>query len=360
MDGRKLDMVVLGSQRNILYFTGYITGRLYLPSYLLVPRDGDPILVTGRDDREEAERSFGGEIVEYVNYSLGERMRPYPSTAVDALMKTMAGRFKKFSKIGVEDWGLDISLYRALAKEFTGAEFHDISNEILLMRMRKDADELEAMREAAMLNDYAYQAAKENASPGRSEVEVYDAAHSQLVKKVGGFIYFSGDLVSGERCLNIGGPPTSRLLKEGESLILDLWVVAKNYWSDTCRTFIIGGRPTPLQSKVYEILTEALKAGEDKLRPGVTGAEVYKAVYDTIERRGDGRYFPHHAGHGLGLEAWEPPYFIPGDNTKLVEGAVCTLEPGIYFPAVGGVRLENNYVVRRDGVEQLNRFPLEP
>jgi Xaa-Pro aminopeptidase len=89
MDGRKLDMVVLGSQRNILYFLGYITGRLYLPSYLLVPRDGDPILVTGRDDREEAERSFGGEIVEYVNYSLGERMRPYPSTAVDALMKTM-------------------------------------------------------------------------------------------------------------------------------------------------------------------------------------------------------------------------------------------------------------------------------
>jgi len=63
MDGRKLDMVVLGSQRNILYFTGYITGRLYLPSYLLVPRDGDPILVTGRDDREEAARSFGGEIV---------------------------------------------------------------------------------------------------------------------------------------------------------------------------------------------------------------------------------------------------------------------------------------------------------
>ena len=80
--------MVLGSQRNILYFTGYITGRLYLPYYLLVPKDSDPILVTGRDDKEEAAKSFGGEIIEYVNYSLGERMRPHPKTAVDALIKT--------------------------------------------------------------------------------------------------------------------------------------------------------------------------------------------------------------------------------------------------------------------------------
>jgi len=360
MDKRKLDVVVLGSQKNILYFTGYITSRLYLPYYLLVLRDGDPILVTGKVDREEAAKSFGGEIVEYVNYDLNERMRPYPSTAVDALVKTLAGRFKNISSIGVEDWGLDISLYRALTKMFTNAAYHAISNELLLMRMRKDEDELEYMREAAKLNDYAYQVAKDSALVGRSEVEVYATAHSQLVKRVGGFIYFSGDVVSGERCLNIGGPPTSRILREGETLILDLWVVAKNYWSDTCRTFIIGGRSTQLQLKIYEILMEALKAGEDILRPGVTGAEVYQAVYDSIEKHGYGRYFPHHAGHGLGLEAWEPPFFIPGDKTRLVEGSVCTLEPGVYFPEIGGVRLENNYVVRENGVEQLNRFPLEP
>ena len=360
MDLRKLDMVVLGSQRNILYFTGYITGRLFLPAYLLVPRDGDPILVTGSGDREEAAKTFGGEIIEYTNYSLGERMRPYPGVAVDALQKTLSKRLQNLGEIGLEEWGVDTSLYRALVGLFPRASFHDISYDLLLMRMRKDSDELEAMRKAAELNDYAYQAAKESAEAGCSEVEVYAAAHAKLVKRVGGFIYFSGDFVSGERCLHIGGPPTSRVLKGGEPLILDLWVVWGNYWSDTCRTFIIGGRPTPTQLRVYEVLMEALKAGEEKLRPGVTGSEVYQAVYGAIEKHGYGRYFPHHAGHGLGLEAWEPPYFIPGDNNKLVEGAVCTLEPGVYFPEIGGVRLENNYVVWEDGVEQLNHFPLEP
>ena len=360
MDEKKLDLVVVGSPKNIFYFTGYITAHLYMPSMLLLFRVDEPVLITGAADKELAARKFGGEVLEYVNYSLDTRMRPYPNLAVETSRKTLA-RFKpENGRIGYEGWGLNSAMLHELVRSFKGADLQDISQDILWMRISKDEDELEELRKAGRLNDLAYGLAKTVALEGKTEVDIYAYVQSELIKEVGGYQYFYGDIVSGERCVNIGGPPTRRVLRNGETVILDLWVVTGEYWSDTCRTFVVGGKPSPEQDKVFKVLIEVLRAGEDVLRPGVTGAEVYKAVYDAIDRAGYGKYFPHHAGHCLGLEAWEPPYFIPGDNTPLRENSVCTLEPGIYFSEIGGVRLENNYVVRRDGVEVLNRFPLEP
>jgi len=359
MDEKNLDLVVVGNPKNIFYFTGYITSRLFMPSLLLIFREDEPVLITGASDRETAVRNYGGKIAEYVDYSLDIRMRPYPSLAVETAMKSLT-RFKlKHGKIGYDGWGLYSAMLPELMRNYQGADLEDLSHYILWMRISKDDDELEAMRKAARLNDRAYELAKNVAVEGNTEIDIYSFVQSELIKEIGGYQYFYGDIVSGERCVNIGGPPTRKVLRNGETLILDLWVVSGEYWSDTCRTFVIGDNPTPEQKKVFKVLREALKAGEEVLRPGVTGAEVYRAVRDVIVRAGYGKYFPHHAGHGLGLEAWEPPYFIPGDNTPLRENTVCALEPGIYFKDIGGVRLENNYIVRKDGVEVLNYFPLE-
>ncbi|MEM0349336.1 MAG: Xaa-Pro peptidase family protein [Candidatus Caldarchaeum sp.] len=360
MEEQQLDMLVMGGQKNIYYFTGYITARLFMPAYLFIPVEGEPFLVTGKADSEQAAKTFGGEIVEYVNYNLDNVMRPYPIHGVEAAVKTLRRRQPKIRKLGYEGWALDAVLLHEMLKMFPTAEFTDVSENILLMRRSKDEDELQYLREAAKLNDSAYRVAKENAAVDRSEAELYTIIHSELVKKKGGFQFFAGDFVSGERCLQIGGPPTSRRLQVGDTLILDLWVTHQEYWSDTCRTFVVGAVPSALQKRVFEVLREALKAGEAALRPGATGSDVYRAVYEAIERHGYGKYFPHHAGHALGLEAWEPPYFIPGDQNIITENTVCALEPGIYFGEVGGVRLENNYVVKRYGVEVLNEFPLEP
>ncbi|BAJ50522.1 conserved hypothetical protein [Candidatus Caldarchaeum subterraneum] len=360
MERQQLDMVVLGSQKNIYYITGYITARIFMPAFLFIPIDGEPLLVTGKSDSEQAAKTFGGEIVEYVNYNLDNVMRPYPIHGVEAAVKTLRSRQPKIKKLGYEGWALDAVILHEMLKMYPTAEFTDVSENILLMRKSKDEDELQNLREAAKLNDYAYRVAKENTTVGRSEAELYTIIHSELVKKKSGFQFFSGDFVSGERCLQIGGPPTNRRLQMGETLILDLWVTHQEYWSDTCRTFVVGSVPSALQKKVFEVLKEALKAGEAALKPGATGSDVYRAVYGAIDRHGYGKYFPHHAGHALGLEAWEPPYFIPGDKNIITENTVCALEPGIYFGDVGGVRLENNYVVKRGGVEVLNEFPLDP
>lgn len=360
MTDKSIDVIVLGSQKNIYYLTGYITEKLFLPYYLFVFGDGEAVLVTGKNDRDKASQSFGGEIVDYVDYDINSVMRPYHGMAVDAAGKLLEKRKNECKTIGFEGWGVDSALFHELTRVFSGRNFVDVSANILSMRQSKDRDELAALRKAAELNDYAYQVAFDQTHEGRTEVEVYAATHAALAKKVGGFQFFAGDFVSGERCVNIGGPPTERKLRKGETFILDLWVVREQYWSDLSRTFIVDDRLNDLQRKVFEVLEDALKAGEDVLRPGVTGAEVYRAVYKAIEKHGYGKHFPHHAGHGLGLEAWEPPYFIPGDKTAVTENTVCTLEPGIYFKELGGVRLENNYIVRKDGVEVLNKFPLMP
>ena len=157
----------------------------------------------------------------------------------------------------------------------------------------------------------------------------------------------------------MGGPPTLRSLGNGETLILDLWLTANGYWSDTCRTFVIGEDPTSNQVKLLELLKRAMAAGEDKLRPGVKGFEVYNAVFNVIADAGLANRFPHHAGHGIGLEDQEPPFLIPASNETLIEGMVCTLEPGVYVPGVGGLRIEHNYLITTGKPDRLTKYPLD-
>jgi Xaa-Pro aminopeptidase len=209
------------------------------------------------------------------------------------------------------------------------------------------------------LNDFAYSVAKEKSVAGNTELDVYAAVQHELTRRVGSYVLFAGDFVSGERSLRIGGYPTTRILSNGETFILDLWLTSKGYWSDTSRTFIIGGGASAEQKRILETLKQAMAAGEEMLRPGVKAREVYAAVYDVIVKSGYGSKFPHHAGHAVGLDDQEPPFFIPADEMELQEGNVCTLEPGVYIPGLGGFRIENDYLIKSGTIERLTSYPLD-
>jgi Xaa-Pro aminopeptidase len=227
------------------------------------------------------------------------------------------------------------------------------------MRQIKDRDEVEKLGQSCELDDFAYSVARTTISPGKTEVDVYAEIYEQLIKKRKQYQFFSGDFASGERSIEGGGPPTARVLNQGETFILDLWVTTDWYWADTARTFVVGGRPTGDQIKTLDLLKEAMRAGEEKMRPGSRGKDVYNAVRDVIAAAGHGERFPHHAGHGIGLDAWEPPFLIPGSVEEIREGMVLALEPGVYIPGVGGMRIENNYVIRSSGPETLVHSPIE-
>jgi Xaa-Pro aminopeptidase len=152
----------------------------------------------------------------------------------------------------------------------------------------------------------------------------------------------------------MGGPPTSRVLAAGDMFILDFSVVLHGYRSDFTNTLVVGGSPRPEQQRLYDLCVAAMAAGEKELRAERECRTVYDAVRDVFARAGMAEFFPHHAGHGLGLTHPEAPYLVRHATEILRTGDVMTLEPGLYVPDVGGIRIEHNYLVTATGYERLS------
>ncbi len=360
MESKNLDIALISDPKNVYYLTGHMNKSvLPKPVCLCFLKQGGPVLLIGSSEREAAEKKFGGEIVAFPDYDLNMHMLAYPEKAEVYLRAFLLRKMPQIQRIGIEGWSTPYALGLATTMLSRDAAVVDISSEILAMRQIKDADEIKLLAQSCTLDDFAYSVAKKAILPGRREIDVYAEIYQEVIKKAGRYQFLDGDFVSGERSMESGGPPTARLMNEGETFILDLWVTTDWYWADTCRTFVVGGKPTDDQRRTLELLKEAMRAGEEKLRPGFKGRDVYNAVRGVIAAAGHGDRFPHHAGHGIGLDAWEPPFLIPGSSDDLKEGMVCALEPGVYIPGVGGIRIENNYLLKASGPESLTHFPLE-
>jgi len=170
--------------------------------------------------------------------------------------------------------------------------------------------------------------------------------------------FILGDFISGERTIETSGSPTNRELERGDTMIVDLQTVCDNYWADITRTFAVG-RPSKRQLKVWKALTEAKAAAESVLKPGALAGDLYKAARKVIDKAGYGDSFPHHVGHGIGLESQEPPFILPNSTEQLKEGVVCAIELGIYDGSTGGIRVEDDYLITEEGFEKLSQFPME-
>jgi Xaa-Pro dipeptidase len=148
---------------------------------------------------------------------------------------------------------------------------------------------------------------------------------------------------------------SSRRLERGELLLIDFGARVGGYVSDITRTLAMG-EPEAELSKVYEIVQAANAAGQSAAGPGVPCQEVDRAARRVIDDAGYGPYFIHRTGHGLGLEVHEPPYIVEGNMQRLETGMTFTVEPGIYLPGRGGVRVEDDVVITEDGCESLTTF----
>ena len=226
------------------------------------------------------------------------------------------------------------------------------------MRRSKHADEIETLRSCMAAGDVGMAWGKTHAKAGMSELDVYNGIFSAVSLHLGYPAIVYGDFAVSPGPKRRGGPPTSQILKNGDTLILDFAVVVQGYRSDFTDTVVVGGAPTADQRKIYEACQSALAAGEALLKPGVSGRAVYGAVRGSLAGRGLAEHFPHHAGHGLGLSHPEAPFFVAESTDELREGDVVTLEPGLYIEGVGGVRVEHNYLIAAHGCERLSNHPL--
>lgn len=251
--------------------------------------------------------------------------------------------------VGVEPRGLRVLELRFL--EDAAPEASYVSGESVLadLRMRKDAAEIETMRQAVDVAQRALDETLKAIRTGITERELASELTLQLLRNGSDAEFpFQPIVAFGPNSANPHAVPSSRALQEGDLVLIDWGAGVDGYYSDLTRVFTHGNVEDELQ-KIAAIVAEANRAGCAAGGPGVPAGEVDKAARRVIDEAGYGNFFIHRTGHGLGMEAHEEPY-IRGDNqVKLEPGMTFTVEPGIYLPGQGGVRIEDDVVVTPEG-----------
>jgi Xaa-Pro dipeptidase len=226
------------------------------------------------------------------------------------------------------------------------------------LRASKDETEIAHMRRAVEIAERAMQRLLDSGAirAGRSELEVAADLKIAILQEGGQGESFAPIVVAGPNSASPHAGPSERLLAEGEFLIIDWGAIYQGYCSDITRTFALGA-PSAEMVRVHDAVLAANQSGRLATRPGAPAQEVDRIARRAINLAGYGTHFVHRTGHGLGLEVHEPPYLVEGNLELLRPGMVLTVEPGIYLPGLGGVRIEDDMVVTDQGSETLTTLP---
>lgn len=338
----------------IRHLTGAASGGDWPAALVVSERDAIVVLFAGGEQPAAVDRQvvLRGTRPDHPVRHLAEL-----ADAVRPILREVAGRG---ATIAVDRMSAPGWVWRALEELVAGVA--DVGGDLVALRRRKDADELAIIRYNVALAEAAYAAAAEVIRPGSTELEVYGAMSDATARAAGTSAPMGGDFASGPDGGSRGGPPTRRVLREGDSYVIDFWPHLGFYHADMCRTFPVGSPGREL-GDAMELVVEGMRAAEAIIGPGVRVSSVDEGVRRVLARRpdlGGGGYF-HLTGHGIGLEAHEAPWLASEADEVFQVGDVVAVEPGLYAESLnGGVRIEDNYLVVEGGVENLCRFPRLP
>jgi Xaa-Pro aminopeptidase len=329
---RDLDGFLVTDLNNVSYLTGF-TGS---SGFVLTTRE-QCIFATDFRYKEQAEREVAGcrIIIEKKN-RVAEIKRMCKELGIN--------------KLGVED-SLPIVFYGALNRFVS--EITPVSGRVQKMRSIKTSDEAILIRKAVKRAEEAFQDVRPYIKAGQKERSIALRLEERLKKRGCRRLPFDIIIASGDNSAMPHAIASDKKIEAGDLVVIDWGGEAGGYYSDMTRTLLIRGKGIGKKKEIYSLVLQANRKGRAAVAPGVGSKDIDNTAREIIRKAGYGEYFGHGLGHGVGLEIHEMPRISRWGNVSLKKGMVFTIEPGVYVPELGGVRIEDMVIVGSSGAESL-------
>jgi Xaa-Pro aminopeptidase len=353
-DEGPVDGLVVTTPANIRWLSGFSGSA----GSLLVTSASALLVTDGRYRTQAVEQLAGCGVDNEIGVSIG---------GVQAQRQELATAAGGLRTIGLEADNVSWSAQRSWEELFASAAVSPTRGVVEQLRMVKDAGEVDRMARAAAIADEALATvlpmlgATGTVRAGGTLTESrFAAALDHAMRERGAEdSAFETIVASGENSAKPHARPGDRIIGPGDPVVVDFGAVFDGYRSDMTRTFCIGGPPRGELAALFDLVADSQRAGVRSVGPGVVAGTVDQACRQVIAASGWGERFEHGTGHGVGLDIHEAPSVGPGSTAILDAGTVVTVEPGVYLPATGGVRIEDTLVVTEEGSRTLTLFPKE-
>lgn len=333
-----IDAALITKRENYIYMSNF-TGTF---ANLLITHDKAILVTDFRYTEQAKEQAQLYEVVQYqgnLNVTLNDLL-----TANNVKI------------LGFEDGYITYKAYDDLSKNLSIDKLVPLERTIELLRLIKDSEEIELIKEAVRVADEAFSHVLKFIRPGVTETEIAAEIEYYLKKHGARGPSFDTIVASGWRSSLPHGVASNRVIEHGDAVTMDFGAICNEYCSDMTRTVFVG-QPKEELKKIYGIVLEAQKAGVNDAVSGLTGREIDKIARDIISDAGYGENFGHSLGHGVGIEIHEDPRLSQQGTIKMRNGMVVTVEPGIYVSGLGGVRIEDMIVINDDKPMVLTSSP---
>ena len=334
LSDKGVDAILITNLTNVRYLTGFSGTN----GQVLVTGDGQTFFTDPRYEARATTLVHGTDIVIYPG----------------KLTETLADHIVGIGRLGIEASTVSLATRDDLAEKLE-PELVPVRDAVEELRRVKEPDEIAALRAAVTLADEAYTWVLDRLVPGALERDIALDLEVYMRRAGADEVSFEPIVGSGPLSAHIHHTPSGRAFDKGDLILLDFGARYQGYCSDLTRTVVLGPASED-QRERYDVVLAAQQAGIAAVREGVTGMEVDEAARAVITDAGYGGLFPHSLGHGVGLDIHETPSLKTSD-VPLAAGEIVTVEPGIYVPGEGGVRIEDCVLTTPDGVEVLGSAP---
>jgi len=349
LEEAEVDAVLVTNLQNVRYLTGFSGSS----ADLLVGADVALLVTDGRYRTQVQEQLGSAGLTGEVEIFVGKAQAQREAVAA-AVNRTNAGR------VGLEAESVSWGAERRIGRLLPSAQLVPTEGLVERLRQAKDPGELDRMAAAAAIADAALAEVLGMLGDGEREDLVALALDTAMRRLGAEDRAFDTIVASGPNAAKPHARPSARRIVRGDYVVIDFGATFEGYRSDMTRTFCIGGDAAGELAGVFTVVAEAQAAGLAKVRAGVEAGAVDGACREVIARAGWAEAFEHGTGHGVGLDIHEAPAVSEGSTAVLAAGSVVTVEPGVYLPGLGGVRIEDTVVVTDDGCRVLTGFTKEP